>query len=142
MGSTQKFLIIKDRVELYKDFVINLLYYIYNYYIDKESLNAEEDIRNHYNWCFKKVCDEFLEEGIDFTKNDKLREYFYSFYHNQFYLLKLENKDISLEYYENFWRNIFNFEKQKNKSLLNILIEIYNIFDETINQEKNILEIV
>lgn len=143
MGTSQKYVIVKDRVEIYKDFSLNLLYYIHHYYIDKESLSADEDIHNHYNWCFNKVCDEFLKESIDFRKNKVLREYFYKYYYHQFYNIKTAvNQDMTLEYYEKFWKNIFEIEKQKNKNMLNILIEIYNVFDVSINQEKNILELV
>lgn len=145
MSSTsQKYIIIKDRVEIYKDFTMNLLYYIHNYYIDKESLSADEDIRNHYSWCFKKVCDEFLLENIDFTKNIVLKDYFFAYYYHQFYKIDVNNynQDTSLQYYEKFWKNIFEFDKQKNKKIINILIECYNIFDKSVNTEKNILEIV
>jgi len=144
MGTTQKYIIVKDRIEIYKDFALNLLYYIQYYYIDRESLSMDEDIYNHYSWCFKKVCEEFLIEGIDFTKNTELKEYFYAYYYNQFYKLNKNNlnQDTSLVYYENFWKNIFEADKQKNKNILNILIEIYNIYDKSINIEKNILEIV
>jgi len=140
MGNTQKYIIVKDRVEIYKDFAMNLLYYIYNYYIDRESLNADEDIHNHYVWCFNKVCAEFKQEGIDFSNNEELREYFYAYYHHQFYLAD-GNQDVSIEYFEKFWNNIFEIDKQKNKNIINILVEIYNIYDKSINQEKNILEI-
>lgn len=140
-NSTQKYIIVKDRVEIYKDFAINLLYYIYNFYIDKETLSADEDIKNHYNWCFKKVCDEFKLEGINFDNNNELKEYYYAYYYHQFYKVK-NNQDCSLEYYEKFWKNIFEIDKQKNKNIINILIEIYNIYDKSINQEKNILEFV
>ena len=76
MNNTKKYIIIKDRVELYKDFAMNLLYYIYNYYIDRESLSDDEDIHNHYIWCFNKVCDEFKQENIDFSNNEELKLYF------------------------------------------------------------------
>jgi hypothetical protein len=143
MSTNQKYIIVKDRVEIYKDFALNLLFYIHTYYIDKESLCEDEDIYNHYSWCFKKVCDEFLKEGIDFSKNLELKEYFYRYYYHQFYNIKGNvNQDTSLEYYEKFWRNIFEIDKQKNKNIINILIEIYSIYDKSINQEKNILEIV
>lgn len=141
MGSIQKYIIVKDRVELYKDFALNLLYYIHNYYIDRETLSEEQDIQNHYVWCFNKVCDEFKLENIDFSKNKELKMYFFSYYKHQFYLAK-KNQDISIEFFEKFWKNIFEIEKQKNKTIINILIEIYNIYDKSINQEKNILEIV
>ncbi len=140
--TTKKYIIIKDRVEIYKDFAINLLYYIHKYYIDYESLHEDIDIHNHYVWCFNKVCDEFLKEEIDFRNNEELKEYFYTYYYHQFYKIQNINQDTTLEYYEKFWRNIFEIDKQKNKNVINILIEIYNIYDKSINQEKNILEIV
>lgn len=143
MGTNQKYLIIKDRVEIYKDFTMNLLYYIDHYYIDWESLSDSKDMYNHYNWCFNKVCDEFLLEGINFKDNDELRGYFYSYFYNQFYKLKGNSSaDTSLANYEKFWKPIFETEKQKNKNYINILKEMYSIFDISINQEKNILELV
>jgi len=136
-NSTQRYNIVKDRVEIYKDFAINLLNYIHFYYIDKESLSTDVDIRNHYVWCFNKVCDEFLKEGLDFKNNIELKEYFYAYYYNQFYNIKNNvNQDTSLEYYEKFWKNIFEINKQKNKNIINILIEIYTIYDKSINAEK------
>lgn len=140
MSTSHKYIIVKDRVEIYKDFTINLLNYIYAYYLDKDTLSADEDIRNHFNWCFNKVCDEFKLEELNFSKNENLRQYFHQFFYYQFY--KRENNDISLEYYEKFWRNIFQIDGQKNKNIMNTMIELYNIFDTSVNQEKNILEIV
>lgn len=143
MGSSgQKYIIVKDRVEIYKDFALNLLFTINHYYIDYESINTDEDINNHFNWCFNRVCDEFLLEDIDFRKNKELREYFRAYYYHNYYKPS-PTQDTSLAYYERFWRTIFEIEKQqKNKNLINILIEIYTVFDKSINQEKNILEIV
>ena len=60
----KKYQIIKDRVEIFKDFTLSLLYYIQKYYLDKDSLSKDQDIYNHYSWCFKKVCNEFLLEEI------------------------------------------------------------------------------
>lgn len=140
-SSGQKFIIVKDRVEIYKDFALNLLYYINYYYIDYESINTDEDIDNHYNWCYNKVCDEFLEEGLNFKENKEVRKYFNAYYYHHFYKAG-EKQDVSLKYYENFWKTIFEIDKQKNRNIINVLIEIYNMFDKSINQEKNILEIV
>jgi len=141
MGKTKKYYIIKDRVEIYKDFTLKLLYYIYKYYIDRESLSEDQDIFNHFKWCFNKVCNEFLEEGLDFTKNKELKEYFYTYYYHQFYRVD-SDQNTSFIHFETLWKNIFEIDKQKNKNFINILIEIYMIYDKSINQEKNILEIV
>jgi hypothetical protein len=140
MSSVQKYIIVKDRVEIYKDFTINLLNYIFDFYLDPDTLSADQDIQNHFNWCFNKVCAEFKEEGLDFSKNEKLRDYFFKFFYYQFY--RRENQNLTLKYYDKFWRNIFEIDKQKNKNTINSMIELYNIFDTSINQEKNILEIV
>lgn len=134
-------MILKDRVEIYKDFALNLLYYIVDYYLDNQCLREDEDIYNHYSWCYQKVCDEFLEENLDFTKNSELKDYFYKYYYNQFYTAT-NNNDTSLAYFEKFWKNVFEIDKQKNKNIINILIDIYKIYDKSVNHEKNILEIV
>jgi hypothetical protein len=139
MTTNKKYNIVRDRVEIYRDFTFNLLYYIYYYYLDKQTLSADDDIYNHYSWCYRKVCDEFKEEEIDFSKNEKLKEYFFTYYYHQFYR---SNDDPSLKYFENFWKSIFEIDKHKNRNTINILIEIYTIYDESINSEKNILEIV
>lgn len=139
MATNKKYSIVRDRVEIYRDFAFNLLYYIYHYYLDKQTLSADQDIYNHYSWCYRKVCDEFKEEEIDFSKNEELKEYFFTYYYHQFYK---SNDDIPLKNFENFWKAIFEIDKHKNRNTINILIEIYTIYDKSINQEKNILEIV
>jgi hypothetical protein len=137
----KKNIIIKDRVEIYYDFTKNLLKYIFKYYIDRESLSEYQDMKNHFNWCFNKVCDEFLEEEINFIKNNELREYFFTYYYNQFYNVS-QNNNLVKEYYEFFWDEIFNIKNVKNSNYIKILFEIYNIFDTSINTNKNILEMV
>lgn len=135
----KKYSLIRDRVEYYRDFTINLLHHIYNYYLDKETLYLDVDIRNHFTFCYNKTCDEFLEEGIDFTENERLIDYFYTYYYHHFY--KTE-KDVPKEHFLKFWKNVWDVDKQRNKSVLKMMVEIYAIYDDSINSEKNILELV
>ena len=139
MSTTQKYLIIKDRVEYYKDFTFNLLSYIFEYYLDKETLSLDVDIHNHYKFCYNKVCAEFLKEDVDFTDNEELVTYFYTYYYHQFYKI---DKDMPQSHFIKFWKEIFNVDKQRNKNMLKIMIELYTIFDKSITTEKNILEMV
>jgi hypothetical protein len=120
MSTLHKFIIIKDRVEIYRDFTVNLINYIIDFYLDKNTLSDDDDIRNHFNWCFNKVCDEFNEEGLDFSKKDVLRQYFYNFFYYQFY--KRENQNIDIKYYEKFWGDIFEIDKRKNKNIMNMMV--------------------
>lgn len=133
----KKYNIVKDRIEIYLDFSINLSYYIMYYYLDPITLNDDNDIKNHFDFCFNKVCDEFLEEEIDFRDNKNLREYFHTYFYTQLY--KTKNQP-TIELFEKFWRTIFNI---KNKNYLNVFIEIFLIFDKSIEQtKKSILEFV
>ena len=142
MKTNGRYNIARDRVEIYRDFTLNLLYYIFHYYLDKDTLSLDQDIQNHFNWCFNKVCDEFLEEGIDFSDNQRLREYFFTYYYHQFYKVSTQTQDTSLSYYEKFWKRIFEIDKQKNKNVLSIFLELYGIYDKSVSKKKNIFEIV
>jgi len=133
--TTKKYIIVKDRVELYKDFALNLLYHIDHYYVDFDSIHEDSDINNHFSWCFNKVCDEFKEENIDFSTNVVLKEYFNTYYYHQYYKIK-GTDDIQLQHHEKFWNEVFNINNEKNRNILNILIEIYTICDVSVNNEK------
>lgn len=133
----KKYIVLKERVEIYKDFTLNLLYYVNEYYLDSETLSTNRDIHNHFRWCFKKVCEEFLDEEIDFTENHELEEYFYIYYYYQFY--KVDGNDKSYSAHDRFWRNIFDYEKPRNKTSINLLIELYNIYDNSIESKKNVV---
>lgn len=126
-------MIIRERLDTYKDFTINLLNNIYHYYIDRESLNNDEDINNHYNWCFNRVCNNFIKEGLDFKNNDELREYFYNFYYVQFYL---KNDRPELIEYVDFWNNIFELDGNRSKNIINIMIELYEIYDVSVEKKE------
>jgi len=127
------------RIELYKDFTLNLLYYINHYYLDKQSLYSDDDIYNHYIFCFNKTCDDFLKENIDFRDNDELKSYYYSYYYSQFYTAENQQK---LPFYLEFWNDIFKIDQVKNENYLNILIETYLIFDISLNHKKYISELI
>ncbi|MFW6246570.1 MAG: hypothetical protein ACOC22_00140 [bacterium] len=137
MSEVQKYVVVKDRVDIYRDFTINLLFYILKYYIDRESLSEDEDIRNHFVWCYNKACDDFKKEEIDFSKNEELLEYFYVYYYNQFYTY---DGIVSEQDYIDFWNEIFIFSDPNNKILLSVLIEMYIIFDKSISEE-NLMDV-
>lgn len=139
MSTNQKYMIIRDRVEIYKDFTFNLLYCIFDYYLDRQTLALDVDIKNHFMFCYNKVCSEFKKEEIDFSNNKELIDYFYAYYYHQFYK---SSSDQPQQYFVKFWRDIFNIDKQRNKNLLKIMIELYSIFDKSITADKNILELV
>jgi hypothetical protein len=128
--------VIKERVELYRDFVINLIHYIHTTYLGKEFIKTEEDVKGHYNWAFNKVLSDFEKEGVIFTESIELRAYFYEYFHTRFY--SAENIP-SLKTFLDFWENIFILKANKEKTVMSALMEIYKLFDNAFNN-KIILE--
>lgn len=131
--------VIKERVELYKDFTLNLLYYVYDTYLGNEYIKTEYDIRGHFTWCYRKVLEDFEREGIYFHENEELYDYFYGYYLDQFYK---KNKLETLSHYEKFWENIFEIKKTKKRNIFEVLLELYEIFDKSITKKTEELILV
>lgn len=120
--------VVKERVELYKDFTINLIHYIYDSYLGREYINKEEDIIGHFNWAYSKVLNEFEDEGIDFYGNNVLYEYFYGYFYERFYHA---DRIPTFSQQEKFWNNIFEMDKNKDRKVFEVLLELYEIFDKS-----------
>lgn len=132
--------VIKERVELYKDFTINLLYNIYNTYLGDDFISSDEDIKGHFTWAFNKMIEEFYDEDIIFFKTNDLFDYFYEYYYSHFYKL---GQSQSFSYYKNFWENIFDLKNQKkDKKVFDVLIQIYELFDNSLSEKIQIQEIL
>jgi hypothetical protein len=138
MQNNQKFILIRDRLQLYKDFSFCLFYKILDYYLDPITLSAKEDIENHFNFCYDKTCNDFEKEEKYFKSNDSLRMYFYAYFFNQLYKAA---QIPTIQYFEKFWNNIFDLDINKNKNMLGALVEIYQIFDTSLNKEKNLVNV-
>lgn len=128
--------IIKERVELYRDFVVNLIYYIHTSYLGKEYIKTTEDIMGHYNWAFNKVLLDFEKEDVIFGDTDELREYFFEYFKTRFYTV---DKIPTQKTFISFWDEIFQIKNTKEKALFNALVDIYKLFDDALNS-KNILD--
>lgn len=125
--------ILKERVDLYQDFAINLLHKIYETYLGKNYIKSKIDIEGHYNWCFGKVLEEFYEQDIDFYGNDGLYNYFLAYYYDQFYN---REKQHPINHHKKMWISIFNYKKQnKIKEEFELLVELYQIFDKSLEKK-------
>ena len=126
MLKTDNIIIVKRRLELYLDFIINITYKIHTSHPGFDCLYEDEDIKNHYNWCYKSICDDFLKHGVDFNNNVEVKKYLYDFFYKNIYTKK---KMESLSYYLTIWNSIFN---NKNKNNIPIIYTLYENFDKTL----------
>lgn len=126
MLKTENLIIVKRRMELYLDFIINITYKIHTSHPGFDCLYDDEDIKNHFNWCYNSVCDDFLKHGVNFKKNKEVKECLYKFFYKKIYSVrKLE----SITYYLTIWHSIFS---DKNKKNIPIIYTLYENFDKTI----------
>jgi len=134
--------VLPERVELYRDFIVNLTNYIFDTYLGNEYISNDEDIEGHFKWCFYKVVSEFEDEEISFRENSELYQYFLLYFYNQFY--KFDNVS-SVNNYIKFWDQIFELKsgiKSKSKKTFEVLIELYEIFDKSLIMKNKCHEVL
>jgi hypothetical protein len=87
----------------------------------------------HFNWAWNRTIDNFIDESLDFEE-DKLYNYL-EFTLEMFYSIpnktKWENNRIL-----NIWVEIFDYTKRKTNSDIDVLIEIYIIFEKALKSYK------
>ncbi len=92
--------------------------------------NTEQQF-SHFTWCWNKNILNFKEEGILFNNglNNSLYNYYLEFMLEVYYLSpeKKENDNISKDILK-LWFNIFDYNREKTNSDIDMLVEIYNIF--------------
>lgn len=128
--------IIPEKMELYYDFCNSLYLKITETYLG-DSDNGETKIEmsdtdkeNHFNWCWKKVLEDFQKEEIFFEEDGDHYLYFKIFFEEIFY--KQEDKKIRNSI-DVFFRDVFDFEKTFTRSDLDMILEIYKNLDNNIN---------
>lgn len=125
MKPDKNIVVVKRRLDLYIDFIINLTHKIHLTHPGLDCLYEDEDINNHYNWCFNLICEDFLEQSVNFKNNNDVKKNLYDFLYKNLY--KVDNiKDLT--YYLKLWKTIFS---DKNKDI-NTVHKIYENFDKTL----------
>lgn len=113
--------------DLYYDFIISLTNLIFKTYLGDTHTNDVEK-RNHFNWCWNKVINNFKDEGINIGENIELYNYFIEFMNEVFYLIPDKN-DILEKNVGKLWDYMFNHYIPKSRSDIDTLIEIYKLFE-------------
>ena len=118
--------VIPEKVELYCDFAISLCYLINDTYLGDDTINDEEHIQLHFNWCWNTNIENFEKEGIKFKKNGEHYYYFLNYFTEIFYQNPDKSKILFNKIVE-FWDNVLSVTKSKTKSEYDIFIEIYKV---------------
>jgi adenosine deaminase len=123
--------IIREKSELYYDFLSSLLDLIDETYLGSDVLVSDDDIINHFNWCFNKITNNFEQERIHFIVKSNHYEYLWSLLYKGYYKSFNEQKYRILSEY---FKELFIFNKLKKPLELESFIEIYKIFDQNLKK--------
>lgn len=121
--------IIREKTELFHDFLISLYELIDNTYMGADVTITDLDKKNHFNWCWKKVITNFSKEAIFFKEEGQHYDYVWLFFHEAYYLNEVKNNRIK-EYFD----KLFQFDYKKTRSELDMLTEIYKILESNIKK--------
>lgn len=123
-----------EKIELIGDFFKSLNTVITDTYFGEESQETkialnQDDKDSHFEWCWKKVLDDFSKENITVSPNGEHKNYFKEFFMESFYNQPDKNVKTNIP---NFINDVFEINKVFTKSDLDILTELYKLLDKNI----------
>ena len=108
------------------DFINSLYFLVSKTYLGEDVVKTEEDERNHFNWCWRKVIDNFKKEDIHFENEGNHYMYFLTFFLDTFYM---DPSPIIIKKVDNFFKDLFTPASRKTKSELDIYTEMYKMLE-------------
>lgn len=121
----------REKTELFFDFVNSLYNLIEETYLGSDIFTEEKNQKGHFSWCWDKVINDFSKERIYFKERGNHYEYFWNFYLEAYYYVKLDNDIIRIPEYFN---KLFDFKYKKTRSELDMLTEIYKLLDQNLKK--------
>jgi len=125
-----------DRCELYGDFTKSLLWLIFDTYLGDDVTNIHDQVK-HFSWCWYRNIRNFKTEGV-LIESKKLYDYFFEYTLESFYSVEKQSPNYIDKTSLRIWDEIFDYGKSKTNAEIDTLIDIYRIFEESLqNGKKN-----
>lgn len=125
---------VSELIELYGDIFKSLSIIVIDTYLGDDLIETkvtldEQDILNHFEWCWKKLLKDYENENIVIDSDGDHKEYLISFFLDSFYSQKERNIREAIP---EFIEELFNLNKPFAKSDLDILTEIYKLLNKNV----------
>jgi len=125
------YIISREKTELFHDFLVSLYELVEETFLGVDVTEYEGDQKNYFTWCWDKTVENFVKEKIFFKERGNYYEYFWNFFLEAYYFNQLDNKPIRInEYFD----KLFNFKYRKTRSELDMLTEIYKMFEQNLKK--------
>jgi hypothetical protein len=124
--------IIREKSELYYDFITSLLKLIDDTYLGPDIISTQEDMTSHFMWCFNKIRTNFEYERIKFTPvSTPAYDYLWYFLYKGYYTSEADDKrEVLLEYFS----YLFDHSMVKTPPELESFMDFYKIFDQNLKK--------
>lgn len=124
-----------EKIELISDIFISLYHTVNITYMGEDTsetkiVMSEEDIYGHFDWCWRKLVADFKKENISINSVGEHKEYVKEFFLNTYYFPPEKKIKDTLH---SFLLETFDYEKEFTKSDLDILTEVYHLFNKNLN---------
>lgn len=116
----------REKIELFHDFLISLYELIDSTYLGPNFIQ-DKDEKIHFTWCWDKTIDNFAKERIFFKERGPHYDYFWVFFLESYYITQSKGGTLKID---NYFYLLFNIEQIKTKSELDVLYEVYKIFEQ------------
>lgn len=122
-----------EKIELFGDIFKSLYFIIEQTYLGNDNnetkiVLSEKDKKNHFDWCWDKMIENFRKENVIIKPTGEHKEYLESFYVETFY----SPSDKFKESIPKFLTQIFDINIPFSKSDLEILTELYKLLEKNI----------
>jgi hypothetical protein len=121
----------REKIELFYDFLSSLYELVDTTFLGTDVLYKEIDQHNHFNWCWDKVLTNFSKEKIYFKEKGNHYEYFWNFFHEAYYSVKMDEGNPRIGEY--FFK-LFDFKHRKSRSELDMLTEVYKLLEQNLKK--------
>ena len=124
--------ILPEKTELYHEILISLFDIVFNTYLGRELINTEKKSVEHFEWCWKKNISNFNKEKIFLKEDKEIMNYFTQFTLESFYNEKINKRHDIETKIKWFWGKCFDYSGCRTRSELDILVEVYKLFEKTL----------
>lgn len=123
-----------EKIELCGDIFRTLYEVVNDTYLGSEDLETKinlsnEDNISHFEWCWDLTIENLRKENILIRKEGQHKDYMKSFFLDTYYDLGDKNIKLAIP---NFIDDVFSLDKPFTKSDLDILTELYTLFEKNI----------
>lgn len=121
----------REKTELYYDFLISLFDLIDSTYLGDDVIQTEEDMLNHFSWCFNQIVLNFEKERIYFKNRGNHFEFLKLFFFGAYYSNRNQNAPVVIKEYIGL---LFGYETKKAQIDIDMFTEFYKFLDQSLKK--------